>query len=215
MNKDLQSEQENKKSCLTYSDLKDAYEGATFIQLVINVNGMKELFVKYALYVIAFSIAIFLVLVTKNSMSVTIFLIIVGLFSGWRTYSIIKFDSTKCLEEKFNEINRIRTYHSDWLGARYEYFKNSIDLKKDVCDYEKLYAQIVQEKELFTASFWDHRLFVTGVSFVLVGWAAVAKMLASGTSQQQGLLVAIVLIALALLPMLGIFLDSIKTEEKK
>lgn len=196
-----------------YQYFKGIYDISTFKELQKEIPSIKRWSIYYLALSIALSIDFMFPIVNESILVIFIrtFLGIVGL--GGMIW-IIKKAIIDCIQQAFPMSKRVREYNKYWLGARYEIFKKNLH-KNIVIDFDKIHELLQGEIKEARTTIWDHKLFATGVSFLLIGWTAIAKMLADGNSIQHIILLSIEAFVIFLFLVVPIFWGSTKTEEKK
>ncbi|WP_345973585.1 hypothetical protein [Sulfurimonas diazotrophicus] len=214
----MNAEEEKKDSKLTrkcYMQMKNAYENSTVWALAKKVPGLTKWTVIYFISLIA-SVAFPIIsaeFIDESWIYILSLIIFTMLFLAWMIW-IIYGKSIMLLEKYYHNSKKIKKYRKYWLGSRYEYFRESLT-PNDKCDFDGVLALLQEERKRVYPSFWDHKLFATNLAFLMVGWSAIAGMLANGDVISKALLVYIVFVSITILPLIGMLVITLQTKDKE
>lgn len=171
-----------------YQYFKNVYDHSTFLELQKEIISMQRWTKYYIVLVLAIVIQYVDITSTFHSTITWLLYIKIGLLImgvGGLIW-IVRKEYMDCIQGYFPHSKRAKKYYLYWMGARYELFKKNVH-QEILIDYDKLYELLQDEIKESRTTIWDNKLFAAGISFLLIGWTAISKMLADGAPIQHQL----------------------------
>ncbi len=91
-------------------------------------------------------------------------------------------------------------YKKVYISGRYQLFKESLDTM-NIDTLDELYEYITKEKDFPRETIWDYKFFTTSVTFLLIGWGGIVKVLAGDKPELLYLLVGAVVLLIIAIPL--------------
>ena len=202
--------------CL-YTQIKESYDNATLQKLFKTIPKFKKFLIWYFILLIAAVIPL-ISLIWMDNQPHTLFEIFTPMLLAmipvpFMIYILIyMLPNILITHYSTDKYHKLQTYKKGWKAARYQLFKESVD-KIDTSKLDEVYAYIHEEKDFPKETIWDHKLFVTFIAFLMIGWGGIIKVLAK--SNLQSTVLWIIILSFIIVPLLWMFLSAIQTDNEK
>jgi hypothetical protein len=200
--------------------IKESYNNATLKNLLKKVPGFKRYLIWYFVFLLVAVISLASIMwdnSSGNSLFVIFKPIILSLVPvGFMIYILMSILPKILIDHySYDKFHKLKTYKKGWRAARYQLFKESlsdIDFKQEGT-LDRIYEYIKEEKDFPKETLWDHKFFVTYITFLMIGWAGIVKELSN--SDAKSILVGIFSISLLLVLLIWMILSAIPSDNEK